>query len=155
MVTHTPVNVLDSFTILGLFHRVILMSGSSHAPWAKVKDPLKYAVQLAKRFNCTIPEDLRNEHEKIVDCLRNITAEELLSAKLSVPSFHLDFGPSFDGVTIRDNFYHEIKAKRSLGSRWVPTSTMLRLQKKKKLLQPANKKPICYNITLLKKTMQQ
>ena len=34
----------------------------------------------------------------------------------NVPSFHLDFGPSFDGVTIKNNFA-DIKGKRSFGSR--------------------------------------
>ena len=52
---------------------------------------------------------------QIVDCLRGISAERLLAAKLDVPSFHLDFGPSFDGVTVKDNFA-EIKGKRSFGS---------------------------------------
>jgi hypothetical protein len=49
-----------------------------------------------------------------VDCLRGISAERLLSAKLEVPSFHLDFGPSYDGVTVKDNFA-DIKGKRSFG----------------------------------------
>ena len=52
---------------------------------------------------------------QIVDCLRAISSERLISAKLEVPSFHVDFGPSFDGVTVKDNFA-EIKGKRSFGS---------------------------------------
>jgi hypothetical protein len=55
-----------------------------------------------------------NFRVQIVDCLRGISAERLLSAKLEVPSFHLDFGPSYDGVTVKDNFA-DIKGKRSFG----------------------------------------
>ena len=70
------------FIVSGLFHRVILMSGSAFAPWARVKDPLKYAVQLGKYFNCSIPEDLDKDHEQISDCLRRIPADSLLTAKV-------------------------------------------------------------------------
>jgi len=45
--------------------------------------------------------------------------------QITVPSFHLDFGPSFDGVTIRENFSYSsfnggsdgIKNKRSFGNK--------------------------------------
>ena len=95
---------------------MILMSGSLFAPWARVQNPLNYAVQLGRKFNCTIPTDLTNEHGKIIDCLRNISADQLMSAHLNTPSFHEDFGPSFDGVTIKNNFA-DIKGKRSFGTR--------------------------------------
>ena len=95
---------------------MILMSGSLFAPWARVQNPLNYAVQLGRKFNCSIPTDLTNEHGKIIDCLRNISAEQLMSAHLNTPSFHEDFGPSFDGVTIKNNFA-DIKGKRSFGTR--------------------------------------
>ena len=49
--------------------------------------------------------DAQKNDESIVDCLRNISAELLLSAKLKVPAYHLDFGPSYDGVTIQDNHF--------------------------------------------------
>lgn len=121
--------------IPGLFRRVILMSGSMFSSWARVRDPLNYALQLAKHFNCSIPNDLTNDHDQvpliissfefsyyeplhrqIVNCLRTISAERLLGAKLNVPSFHLEFGPSFDGITIKDNF-SDMKWKRSFGAR--------------------------------------
>jgi hypothetical protein len=53
-----------------------------------------------------------------VCAFRSVPASQLVSAKLRVPSFHLDFGPSFDGVTIKDNFA-DIKGKRSFGTRFV------------------------------------
>ncbi len=94
------------------------MSGSLFSPWARVREPLSFAVQLGRKFNCSIPTDLTNEHGKITDCLRTISAEELLavSAQLNVPTFQTDFGPSFDGVTIKNNFV-DIKRKRSFGTR--------------------------------------
>ena len=79
----TILNLTNSkFCFKGLFHRVILMSGSVFAPWASVREPLKYAVQLGKYFNCSIPEDLNQNHEKITDCLRKIPADSLLTAKV-------------------------------------------------------------------------
>ena len=44
-----------------------------------------------------------------------------MAAKLRVPSFHLDFGPSFDGVTVKDDNSPGagIKGRRSFGSRCV------------------------------------
>ena len=51
--------------VSGLFRRVILMSGSLFASWARVRDPLNYALQLGKYFNCTIPNDLTNDHNQV------------------------------------------------------------------------------------------
>ena len=97
------------------------MSGSSLAPWARVRDPLNYAIQLGQAFNCTVPVvELTNDHERIVDCLRGVGADRLMSAKVNVPAFQPDFGPSLDGVTVRDNFFSSNggdRARRSHGSR--------------------------------------
>ena len=41
------------------------MSGSLFASWARVRDPINYAVQLAKYFNCSIPTDLTNDHNQV------------------------------------------------------------------------------------------
>ena len=46
-------NLSCNWIISGLFHRVILMSGSGFAPWAMVKDPQNYAFQLGEAFNCS------------------------------------------------------------------------------------------------------
>ena len=46
-------NLSCNWSISGLFHRVILMSGSGFAPWAMVKDPQNYAFQLGEAFNCS------------------------------------------------------------------------------------------------------
>lgn len=78
----------------GLFHRVILLSGSGSASWALVEDPVIYALKLAKEVNCTIPEDLIKNHEQIVDCLREVPLEELFATEIQAPSFLTAFGPS-------------------------------------------------------------
>lgn len=88
-------------TVPGLFHRAILMSGSAYSSWALVEDPVIYALKLAKEVNCSIPEDLIKDHEMIVDCLRDVPLEDLLSADIQPPSFLSAFGPSVDGVVIR------------------------------------------------------
>lgn len=85
----------------GLFHRAILMSGSAYSSWALVEDPVIYAVKLAKEVNCSIPEDLVKDHESIVDCLREVSLEELYAADYQPPNFLSAFGPSVDGVVIR------------------------------------------------------
>ena len=55
-----------NFYFSGLFRSVILMSGSLFASWARVRDPLNYALQLGKYFNCTIPNDLTNDHNQVI-----------------------------------------------------------------------------------------
>lgn len=80
------------------------MSGSALSSWAIVDDPVYYSLKLAKRLNCTIPEDLAKDHEIIVDCLRDATIEELLSIDISPPNFLTAFGPSVDGVVIKTDF---------------------------------------------------
>ena len=83
------------------------MSGSVFAPWASVREPLKYAVQLGKYFNCSIPEDLNQNHEKITECLRKIPADNLLTAKVKfIITFNIimqriyDFISSIRNMTI-------------------------------------------------------
>ena len=50
------------------------MSGSLFAPWARVRDPLEYALQLAKAFNCTEGMDdgekSATRRDPIEHCLR-------------------------------------------------------------------------------------
>jgi neuroligin len=77
------------------------MSGSAYSSWALVEDPVIYALKLAKEVNCSVPEDLIKDHEMIVDCLREVPLEDLLSADIQPPSFLSAFGPSVDGVVIR------------------------------------------------------
>lgn len=77
------------------------MSGSAFSSWALVEEPVVYALKLAKEVNCTIPEDLIKDHENIVDCLRDVPLEELMTAEIIAPNYLSAFGPSVDGVVIR------------------------------------------------------
>ncbi|XP_013181474.1 PREDICTED: neuroligin-4, Y-linked-like [Papilio xuthus] len=99
----------------GLFHRVILMSGSALSSWAIVDDPVYYSLKLAKHMNCTIPEDMTKDHEVIVDCLREASIEELLSIDISPPNFLTAFGPSVDGVVIKTDFSKDFLTMYSTG----------------------------------------
>ncbi|XP_045515695.1 neuroligin-4, Y-linked-like [Pieris brassicae] len=92
----------------GLFHRVILLSGSALSSWALVEDPVNYSVQLAKQSNCTLPEDIVKDHELIVDCLREVPLQELMSAEISTPSYLTAFGPSVDGVVVKTDYAKEL-----------------------------------------------
>lgn len=80
--------------VQGLFHRVILLSGSSFSSWALVENPVVYALRLAKEVNCSIPEDIIKHHEQIVDCLREIPLTDLYEADIQAPNFLSSFGPS-------------------------------------------------------------
>ncbi|XP_026726552.1 neuroligin-4, Y-linked-like [Trichoplusia ni] len=99
----------------GLFHRAILLSGSALSSWAIVDDPVYYSLKLAKHMNCSVPEDLTKDHEIIVDCLREATIEELLSADISPPNFLTAFGPSVDGVVIKTDFAKDFLTMYSTG----------------------------------------
>lgn len=77
-----------------LFHRAILLSGSAFSSWALVEDPVVYALKLARDMNCTIPDELMYHHEQIVDCLRDVSLEDLMGADIQAPTFLSAFGPS-------------------------------------------------------------
>lgn len=79
-----------------LFHRAILMSGSALSPWALVREPARFARQVAKHANCS-PE---LPHPHLLKCLRERPLEALLSTPIDVPEFSTAFGPSVDGVVI-------------------------------------------------------
>ncbi|XP_049876911.1 esterase FE4-like [Pectinophora gossypiella] len=59
----------------GLFHKAILQSGSSLAPWGMQRDPIKTASNLAKEFG----HDTKDPQE-IHSILSNKSVEELISA---------------------------------------------------------------------------
>ncbi|KAI5716987.1 hypothetical protein M8J76_015645 [Diaphorina citri] len=72
------------------------MSGSALSPWALVRDPARYARQVAKHAAC--PRDL--SHTELLKCLREKPLELLLSTPVVAPEFTTAFGPSIDGVII-------------------------------------------------------
>lgn len=63
---------------------------------------------MAREVNCSIPEDVGRDHERIVDCLRDVSLEELLHAEVIPPAYLSAFGPSVDGVVIKTDFAKEL-----------------------------------------------
>lgn len=85
------------FILIGLlFHRAILMSGSSLSPWALVKEPSVYAKQVAQSVNCSF----QLAHLQLLKCLRERPLRSLIDVKIQVPDFNTAFGPNVDGVVI-------------------------------------------------------
>lgn len=61
----------------GLFHRVVLSSGSALSPWASVHDPNDLRSKVAKQIGCSTEDD-----EDIANCLRGIPLRELMAVEL-------------------------------------------------------------------------
>ncbi|XP_044580848.1 neuroligin-4, Y-linked isoform X1 [Cotesia glomerata] len=80
-----------------LFHRSVLMSGSALSPWALVRGAANYAMQVAKYLNCT---GVSHDPQLLLQCLREVPLENLLSVPVQGLAFAPAFGPSIDGVVI-------------------------------------------------------
>lgn len=91
----------------GLFRRAILLSGSALSSWALVEDPVSYALDLAKQVNCTV-DGAGNNPEPIVDCLREVPLNRLMSAGVALPTYLSAFGPSVDGVVVKSNYQEDV-----------------------------------------------
>ncbi|XKL63197.1 hypothetical protein PGB90_005561 [Kerria lacca] len=107
------VNFLMSSTAVPeglLFHRVILMSGSSLSPWALVKEPSIYAKQVAQSVNCSF----HLPHQILLKCLRDRPLESILNIAVEVAEFNIAFGPNIDGVII-DLLFPECTRERGGG----------------------------------------
>lgn len=98
------------------FQRVILMSGSIFSGWARVDNPAETGVRVARSLGCPLPADLHTHHSNILDCLRGKSVEQLLAFEEDPLAFKVAWGPSYDGVTVKNNFV-EIKGKRSFDAR--------------------------------------
>lgn len=72
----------------GLFHRAILHSGTSYAPWAlDYKDKkLEVAQQFGHELDCELGDE--GSQDKFIDCLRQKRAEDILTvtAKITDPN---------------------------------------------------------------------
>lgn len=112
-----------SFSLLGLFHRAILIAGSSHSPWALIQEPYLAGQSVAAALNClaqnnsssldhnlgglpitTTTTANSNNHvsDPVLECLKTKHFSEF--GKFSLPKFSVDFGPSVDGIVIKSNF---------------------------------------------------
>lgn len=95
----SPLLLWDLFSgLIGLFRRVIMMSGSALSPWSVSTNGVKYAREAASFLGC--PTDSKKYHS-MVECLRRKSVEEVLSAEPISPSYLSTFGPTIDSATIR------------------------------------------------------
>ena len=78
-----------------LFHRAILMSGSSLATSAVVPDPRDVTRQVAAHTGCPLDSDL-------ADCLRGKDVRQLLDVAVQSPPYTSPVGPYVDGTIIPD-----------------------------------------------------
>lgn len=84
-----------------LFKRAILLTGSALTTWAIVHDPLKYALKLAAKVNCSHPSTGGSPQlAQIVSCLKAVPSEDLANARVRPPKYHSAFGPVVDRRTI-------------------------------------------------------
>jgi len=94
-----------------LFHRAILMSGSSLSPWSLVPDPTRFAHHVANSVNCSV--DVPDSHllkclrDRPLDALMRVPSPPLHAADGALESASANghfsasvFGPSVDGVVI-------------------------------------------------------
>ncbi|XP_076065046.1 neuroligin-3-like [Oratosquilla oratoria] len=103
----------------GLFQRAILMSGSALSSWATVGTPTFYALQFGRALNCTtnfpievedfVPSD--QQFDQMVNCLKEKPLEELQSVTVKAPQFLYAFGPSVDGIVIKQDYDRELRKK--------------------------------------------
>lgn len=61
----------------GLFHRVVLSSGSALSPWASVHDPNDLRTKIGEQMGCSTEGD-----DDIADCLRGVPLKTLLDVQL-------------------------------------------------------------------------
>ncbi|KAG7197397.1 hypothetical protein KM043_018501 [Ampulex compressa] len=72
----------------GLFHRVVLSSGSALSPWASVHDPNNLRLKVAEQTGCPADND-----EDIADCLRTVPLHVLMHVELPEIRFVPRIGP--------------------------------------------------------------
>lgn len=85
------------YSISGLFHRVILMSGSALSSMAIARDAMTYASHFGKVLNCP-----HEDNKVMVECLKGKSVDDILRVELLVPSHLSAFGPIVDGILVRD-----------------------------------------------------
>lgn len=84
------------------------MSGSALSSWALVEDPVSYALDLARQVNCTASAADGGNPEPVVDCLREVPLDQLMSAAVALPTYLSAFGPSVDGVVVKSNYQEDV-----------------------------------------------
>ncbi|XP_051167849.1 neuroligin-4, X-linked-like [Leptopilina boulardi] len=71
----------------GLFHRIVLLSGSALSPWASIHNPNDLHIKISQQLNCT------SEDDDIADCIREADLTTLLNLELPEIRFVPQIGP--------------------------------------------------------------
>ncbi|XP_015915685.1 neuroligin-4, X-linked isoform X2 [Parasteatoda tepidariorum] len=79
----------------GLFHRVVLQSGSAFSPWAIAHEAMTFTRHLARKLGCPVLD-----HPALVRCMRLRPISEIMRVQLLVPEYLTAFGPIVDGIVI-------------------------------------------------------
>jgi len=85
--------------VAGLFHNVLLLSGSALSPWAVVQSPSEQRALVAEQLGClaALKENGSTPSAGDVDlgpCLRRLPLDALLSVHVAAPRFLPAFGPA-------------------------------------------------------------
>jgi Carboxylesterase type B len=75
--------------VAGLFHRVVMLSGSVLSPWALVQQPDTLRRTVAEQMGCHTADD-----EDSAPCLRTKPLSALMDVQFEPPRFLPRFGPS-------------------------------------------------------------
>nr|ADR73026.1 putative acetylcholinesterase 1 [Laodelphax striatellus] len=100
---------LMSGSSTGLFHRVIMQSGSVYCPWTFVRDPLARANQLANhlKLNSTDPCKLVQVLRNVSSYQLTVTQSELMKTEDMDRGFYFPFIPSTELTGTGTNFITE------------------------------------------------
>lgn len=79
-----------------LFQKAIIQSGSALGTWSTTSDPLRYAKELAERFNCSQPTPAFPLSTGLLQCLKQVPVETLIRADIRAPKYFSSFGPTVD-----------------------------------------------------------
>jgi len=85
---YRPANTAG-FGVAGLFHRVVMLSGSVLSPWALVQQPDALRRTVAEQMGCSTADD-----EDTAPCLRTKPLSALMDVQFEPPRFLPRFGPS-------------------------------------------------------------
>ncbi|KAK7068043.1 Carboxylesterase 5A [Halocaridina rubra] len=111
---HFQMMVADNY---GLFHRVILQSGSALCPWALASNHREVAMKIGQLFNCSSVSKIRSD--RLLSCLQEAPVKELTLAAQYFAVWHFApavMKPRIDGsylenhpaYLLKNNYYRQV-----------------------------------------------
>ena len=119
-----------------LFHRVILQSGSALNPWAVASRPETYFRQLsiksAAMFNCTQlrtsshqQQQQEDDDELLVECLRQVPVDRLISIDLPALRYRSTVGPVLNGDVLPSGDVRHLMMQQDSPTPWSRLNVLL------------------------------